>query len=161
MNGSSFLHVRVDQVVSKRKEPLSGAIGNAFASVLPFQNIPQMLDRSGDEIRFRSVPLMPGRFFTNSGSIRFHEEGVKTRLELRMNLSGLLAFVYAVHWLPALALWLLQSLWAALFDPELSGLMHHWLAPILLVWPFFLYLLLRRRIVQRMRAFMHNLVFHT
>ena len=154
-----FINVRVEQVIPKRREVIASVIGNAIASLPPFQNLPKIIDRSGERIQFETLGVIPGRWFRSTGSLQLEEEGIRTRVTARMNLTGLLLLTYAWHWLGALVLWLIQGLWATLIDPELVGPVQDWVVVALLVWPGLLFLVLRRRARLRLKTYVNNLVF--
>lgn len=156
-----FLHIHVEKVIPKRREALISVIGNSFASASPFQNLPWIEDKTSEKISFHSAGFLSGPLFRSAGELKLMDEGVKTRLEVSMNLLGLLVLIYLLHWIPVLLFWFFQGLWAALVNPETVRLLQGWVVAALLIWPGFVFIFMRRRIKLRMMAYVNNLVFHT
>jgi hypothetical protein len=162
VNPQKFLQIRISQVIPKRREALIGVIGNAFSSAPPFQNLPVIDDKSGERIVFHFNGLLPGKLFWTTGALDFTDDGLKTRVLISMNVTGLLASVYAQSWIVLLGLWLIESSWTSLFSSSLSSpLVQSWVVMLFVIWPLALFWILRRRLKQRMAAYLHNLVFHT
>ncbi|RJO67131.1 MAG: hypothetical protein C4523_10235 [Myxococcales bacterium] len=161
MMRSTLLGVTVEQTVPRRLESVMPLVGDSLASAPPYFGLWRIVDKSRETMLLESRALLPGPYFRNTIAVRLGEQGGKTRFIAVVDLRGLLAWLYVVHWLPAVALYLVQSLWTRLFNPELVGLMQSWVMAILVVWPAILFLILRARWRERLAAYAHNLVFHS
>lgn len=155
----SLLRIELKQRLPKRRERVMEILGNALASALPFASLAYILEKTSESVHFRTVNIFPTFWFSSRGKIELEEDGMHTLLRLRMDLTGLLFLCYAAHWIPAIVLYVLESLWLSLFSPEGVSLFQGWTTAVLLVWPFLLFLGARRLFLFRFRAFLHNLVY--
>ncbi len=156
-----LLHIQVEQVIRLRHEKVAAAVGNSFALSPPFGGPVWILDRSRNALRFQTSDVLPGPLFRQAGELELIEQGVKTRVRFSMDLTGLLVLCYSLHLIPAFLLWMVQGIWARLIDPGIIGLVQYWMLLLLLFWPAALYLILRLRMKQRIKTFVHNLVFYS
>lgn len=157
-----LLTIQLSHLIPKRREVLLDVVGNAFASALPFHAMPVIDDKTRSHILFHFVGLLPGPLFHTRGRMDFVDDGLKTRVQATLDVRGMLISIYALSWLALLGLWLIQTLWGFLFSQSLvSPLVESWVAVVFLFWPFGLFLIIRRRMVHRIHAFLRNLVFHS
>ncbi len=161
MSNFSFLSIKYEKVVAKRKLVTANIIGRSFANTLPFLNNIRILDSTEDKITFHSLNIIPIASMLTKGEIEFIEEGVKTRVKVSMSLAGKLAMIYLLHWIPALILYLIQGVWATLINPEMIELMQGWVLFALLLWPLLVFWFVKKRINLRLEAYLHNLMFYS
>ncbi len=157
----SLTQVTLEEVLPRRREALMSIIGNSFAAASPFSGILWIVDKTGEIIQFQTLGFLPGRGFTSRGELRLIEEGMKTRLQAYLDLKNLLVLSYLLHWIPAILLWFFQGIWGAWINPDRVALIQDWVLALLLIWPGIAFWFMKWRIRLRLKAYLHNLVFHT
>ncbi len=155
MNG---LDIHLEKTVPKRREGLGVTVGNALATSGPFGPVTRILERRTDHLRLQVFPLLGFSFYPESCRIDMQEEGVSTRIQVRLSTHRMLIGLYAAHLLVGLLLFLIDWTWGLWINPE-RILTSGWIWPLLLIWPAALWGLLRRRTARRISIFLDNLVY--